>query len=180
MPQLLLFWTKWLPLVETEPSLDGLDRITQPRTWGVFWRRDNGGGGVCCWHLDGPWQVGKLNHWMAYLQLNFYDHYPQSSGVTGQGDPEWWGAGTCGHLEIRYNSYASQIQSQGSKKEEKEQANQLQEMRGPQRLEEGWLGCMPSTHRGTKMPFQNEQHTEPLLRSRHSLLLLLKVSGFLN
>lgn len=166
--------------METEPSLDGLDRITQPRTWGVFWRRDNGGGGVCCWHLDGPWQVGKLNHWMAYLQLNFYDHYPQSSGVTGQGDPEWWGAGTCGHLEIRYNSYASQIQSQGSKKEEKEQANQLQEMRGPQRLEEGWLGCMPSTHRGTKMPFQNEQHTEPLLRSRHSLLLLLKVSGFLN
>ena len=62
MPQLKLFGTKRLPLVETEPSLDGLDRITQPRTWGVFRRRDNGGGGgVCCWHLDGPWQVGKLN-----------------------------------------------------------------------------------------------------------------------
>ena len=36
MPQLKLFGTKWLPLVETEPSLDGLDHITQP--WGVFWR----------------------------------------------------------------------------------------------------------------------------------------------
>ena len=151
MPQLPLFWTKWLPLVETEPSLDGLDRITQPRTWGVFRRCDNGGGGgVCCWHLDGPWQVGKLNPWMVYLQLNCSNHWPQSSGVTGLGEPEWWGTDTYGHLEIRYNSHTPQIQSRGSKMDEKEQADQVQELRGPHRLEEGWLGLMALDPRRNK------------------------------
>lgn len=136
--------------METEPSLDGLDRITQPRTWGVFWRHDNGGGGVCCWHLDGPWQVGKLNPWMVYLQLNCSNHWPQSSGVTGLGEPEWWGTDTYGHLEIRYNSHAPQIQSRGSKMEEKEQADQVQELRGPHRLEVGWLGLMALDPRRNK------------------------------
>lgn len=128
--------------METESSLEGLDHITQPRTWGVFWRRGNGGGGVCCWYLDGPWQVGKLNHWMVYLQLNYSNHCPQSSGVTGQGEPEWWGTGTYGHLEIRYNSHAPQIQSRGSKMKEKEQDDQVQELRGPHRL----VGAVTGPH----------------------------------
>ena len=54
------FWTKWLPLLETEPSL-WTDTLHNPDCRMSFEDvRAEQIGRVCSWHSDSLWQVGKL------------------------------------------------------------------------------------------------------------------------